>query len=405
MPFDVRESLVNIILILMVALIAFGIYYLINIGNTKVSLRNRLKLEPILIKRVSIIIVIILAVLFLFTKYDVLGTTLVTIIISLVVAYLINPLVKKLEKKGIKRAYAILLVYLVAILILTLVFTLLIPKLSEQIKTFAYTLPTFFRNLTDKVYNFVNENFSGNSTLNRIAKEAENTLNSNIKVLQESLMNSIGNIGERVTSIAGLIMRIVLIPVFSFYFIMDKERYIKKVKKIMPIKNREKTLALLTEIDNTNSQFVRGRLLMALAVGVLTSILLFIVGVDFALVVGIITCIADIIPYIGPALGFIPAVLIAFIDSPIKALIVGIAFVLIQWIENNVLAPKILGTTIGLNPLIVLLCLIIGAGMFGVAGMIFAVPVVATIKVVIKYYKDDIKNIFVDKSKEDNNIK
>lgn len=405
MPFDVRESLINVILILLVALIALGIYYLINIGNTKVSLRNRLKLDPNLIKKVTISVVIILIALYIFTKHKIIGNTLVTIIISLVIAYLINPLVKKIEGKGIKRAYAILLVYLVVILVLSLIITLLVPKLSEQIMNFIYSLPRFFRNITNSIYDFVNENFTDNVKLNEITKEAQKALNSNIKVIQESLLDGIGNIGERVTSIAGLIVRLVLIPVFSFYFIMDKERYIAKVKKFIPEKNRDKTIDLLKEIDTVNSQFVRGRLLMALAVGVLTAIFLFIMRVDFALVVGIITCVADIIPYIGPALGFIPAVLIAFLDSPIKALIVALVFVLIQWVENNVLAPKILGTTIGLNPLVILLCLILGAGMFGVPGMIFSVPVVATIKVIVKYYKEDLLGLFADNNEDENNIK
>ena len=135
---------------------------------------------------------------------------------------------------------------------------------------------------------------------------------------------------------------------------------------------------------------------MAIAVGVMTTIFLLIMRIDYALIIGIITCIADIIPYIGPALGFIPAVVLALVDSPIKAVIVAAAFVLIQWVENNILAPKILGTTIGLNPLLILTSLILGAGMFGVPGMIFAVPVVATLKVVLGHFKNDIKNFFFD---------
>lgn len=403
MPFNVRETLINVILILTVAMIALGIYYLINIGNTKVSLRNRLKLEQSYIKRVVVVVIFILMVLFLFTKHEILLNTIITMIISIVIAYLINPLVKKLENKGIKRAYAILLVYFAVILVFALIFVLIIPKLSVQLKRLIYSLPSFFELLINSVSKFVNENFQGNDTVTKLVGSARKALTDSMLSIQGKLLDTVMNFGKQVTSIAGVVVRLVLIPIFAFYFLMDKEKYTNGIKKIIPEKNREKTLELFHDIDIVNSQFIRGRIIMAVAVGVLTAIFLFTMRIEYALIVGIITCIADIIPYIGPMLGFIPAVLIAFFDSPIKAVIVAVVFVLIQWLENNIMAPKILGNTIGLNPMVILLCLIIGAGMFGVAGMIFAVPLFATFKVIVKHYKDDIKDFFINKDNEEDN--
>ena len=114
---------------------------------------------------------------------------------------------------------------------------------------------------------------------------------------------------------------------------------------------------------------------------------LLIVGVDFAVIIGLITCVADIIPYIGPFLGFAPAVLFALIESPIKAVWVGIIFLAIQWAENNIIAPKLLGDKVGLNPLVILLSIIIGGGMFGVLGMILGVPVVSIMMILIEFFK------------------
>ncbi|HHX68786.1 MAG: AI-2E family transporter [Miniphocaeibacter sp.] len=404
MPFDVRETLINVIFILLTVLIALGIYYLINIGNTKVSLKNRLRLDQSYIKRVTVYILVILAVLYIFTKFTIIGSTIITMIIALVVAYLINPLVKKLENKGVKRAYAILLVYFLVILLFAIIIILIMPKLSEQLKRLLYTLPSFFEDLFNSAYKFLKENFSENETVQNLITEAKGTFTKSISSLQGKLIAGISNVGERVSGIASGLIRIVLIPIFSFYFLMDKEKYVEGFKKSIPEKHRENIISLLKDIDKVNSQFVRGRLIMAMAVGVLTAIFLFIMRIEYALIVGIITCVADIIPYIGPALGFIPAVLIAFFDSPIKALFVAVVFLLIQWAENNIMAPKILGTTIGLNPMLILLCLIIGAGMFGVPGMIFSVPVVATIKVVINHYKNDVKKFFIKEENEEDNI-
>lgn len=130
---------------------------------------------------------------------------------------------------------------------------------------------------------------------------------------------------------------------------------------------------------------------MATYVGIATSIVLLVLGVDFAIVIGFITGVADIIPYIGPFLGFVPAVFFAFISSPIKAIWVAAFFLFIQWLVNNVLAPKIIGDTTGIHPIIILLSIIIGGGIFGVLGMILAVPVVAITIILFKFIKEKFK--------------
>ncbi|MDL2310942.1 AI-2E family transporter [Peptostreptococcaceae bacterium OttesenSCG-928-C18] len=394
MPFDVRETLINIILILLVAFISLIIYYLINIGNKNVSLRNRLRFEQTFIKRVAVYAIIILVILYLFTKHSILGTTIVTIIIAIVIAYLINPLIKRLEDKGIKRAYAILIVYLIVILVFALMITIIMPKITEQIFKFVRNIPSLLNNLSDSVNDFVNKNFAGNEALENITDEIEKNINKAILSMRNKFPETAAKFGETISGFANSLIRLILVPIIAFYLLLDKEKYIKGIKNLIPEKDRANFIRLFKNIDKVNSQFIRGRILMAIAVGALTGIFLLIMGVEYALVIAIITCIADIIPYIGPFLGFVPAVLIAFIDNPIKAVIVAIAFVLIQWLENNILAPKILGTTIGLNPLLILLSLIVGAGMFGVVGMIFSVPVIATAKVILEHFKDDIKKFF-----------
>lgn len=395
MPFDVQHLLLNTILVLVVFLLSFSIYYLINIGNTKVSLRNRLKFDQIFIKRTAVIIILILITLFIFNKYPIVSRTLSTAIISIIVAYLINPLVMKLENLGLKRSYAILIVYLIVILFFAIIVVFLWPMLVEQLKNLVQSIPQIVRyvnRLSDKI----GGKFKDYPAVNDFILDGTKSILKSLNKVQDNLIFELGNIGEKVSGLASGILRIVLIPVFTFYFIMFKEKYFIWIKKQVPANKYKGTVCLFREVDRVNSQFVRGRLIMAIAVGIMTTIFLLIMRIDYALIIGIITCVADIIPYIGPALGFIPAVVLALVDSPIKAVIVAIAFVLIQWVENNILAPKILGTTIGLNPLLILVSLIIGAGMFGVPGMIFAVPVVATLKVVTGHFKNDIKNFFFD---------
>ena len=198
------------------------------------------------------------------------------------------------------------------------------------------------------------------------------------------------------------VLRLILLPVVIFYVLDDKEAIINKIKIIVPDKYEDLFSVIFREVDVALSQFVRGRILMALFVGVATMITLFLMGIEFALIIGVLTFVFDIVPYIGPFIGFVPAVLIAFFKSPIKALWVAFLFVFIQWLENNVIGPKILGSSIGLHPLVVLFSLIIGGGMFGVPGMIFAVPVIAVIKIL---YINILREYKINKNNKNNENK
>ena len=130
---------------------------------------------------------------------------------------------------------------------------------------------------------------------------------------------------------------------------------------------------------------------MSLYVGVVTTIVLLFMGIEFAFVIGFITGVADIIPYIGPLLGFVPAVFFAYMSRPIKVVWVIIFFLFIQWAENNILAPKIIGENLGMHPLVILLSIVIGGGVFGVFGMILSVPIVAVFRILYKFFKEKFK--------------
>lgn len=400
MPFDVHAALVNVLFLVGIFFLAFGCYYLINIGNSKVNDKNKIIFSLHNIKRTVVFICIILLIMFLFNKYSILWSTIVTLIISVVIAYLINPLVKYMENRGFKRSIAILIVYLVVITFLVILAVLVVPKTANQFMNFVYRIPVIMQDFSTNFNNFNKQIFENIPVLGSIADKLITELDSIMNVLQEKLFGAMANFASSAPNVLNILIRLVLVPVFAFYFLLDKERLTSGIVSIVPKQRQEKFLNVCKDIDLANSQFVRGRLLMALFVGVTTMVFLLIMGIDFALVIGIITCIADIIPYIGPFLGFIPAVIIALFQSPLKALIVAIAFVLIQWVENNIIAPKILGSSIGMNPLIILLSLILGGGMFGVVGMIFSVPVVATLKILYKHYKDNIINFIYNDNTE-----
>lgn len=208
-----------------------------------------------------------------------------------------------------------------------------------------------------------------------------------LKRSQDLMISNLKNIATGISTVLYSFVKLFIVLVFSYYFVVDKDKIKSKVVELIPEKYKRDVFFVSMRINEALLGFVKGRLLMAVFVGLLTMISLLIVGVDFAVIIGLITCVADIIPYIGPFLGFAPAILFALIESPIKAVWVGIIFLAIQWAENNIIAPKLLGDKVGLNPLVILLSIIIGGGMFGVLGMILGVPAVSIIMILVEFFK------------------
>ena len=334
-------------------------------------------------------------------------------IIAVIFAYIIDPLVNYLERKGIKRQFGVIIVYITVILIFAVLIISVIPKTINEISNLLTSLPDMVDTLTKNVNGSMSEFFAkfnvelpdnfidvykksnpkveGNvetpEIVSNILDSITKAVNKLVGNMQESLMKSASNLLSKLYGLVTGAFRLLLVLIFSFYFSVDKEKFTLKLKKAIPNKHRKDVTYLATRIDTALQQFIRGRLLMAIFVGVLTMIYLLILRVDFAIIIGLITCVADIIPYIGPFLGCAPAVLFAFMDSPIKALWVLILFVLIQWVENNILAPKLIGNSTGLSPLIVLISIIIGGGLFGVWGMVISVPITSIIFILVDFVK------------------
>ena len=182
------------------------------------------------------------------------------------------------------------------------------------------------------------------------------------------------------------VFSLVLTPIFAFYFLKDKDKIKEKFKAMIPEARKERLIRLFSNIHNDMTKYIIGKIKMAIFVGFATFIMLLALGVEFSFVIGIITCVADIVPYVGPLMGLIPAFVFAFIDSPIKALWIFVLYILIQWVENNIVGPKILSKETGFHPIVVLFLLILGAALFGFLGMILSVPIALVIKTVYNEY-------------------
>ncbi len=410
---NAARFMIYALVILSILLIFLAIYYLINIGNRYIEGKKRINIDLSLITKIFLGILIFYLINILFNKFPILGYTLSSVIIAIIFAYIINPIVNYLERKGVKRQFGVIIVYISAILIFGILIVSVIPKTINEVSNLLTSLPGMVDTLIKEFNNFlsnvfakfnielpknfiniyketnpkVNGNVETPQIVSNILDSIKGTINDLIVKVQGSLMGSLSNVISKLYGFLTSAFRLVLIIIFSFYFSVDKERFMLRVKKAIPNKHREDISYLTRNIDIALQQFIRGRMLMAIFVGLLTMVYLLVLRVDFAIIIGLITCVADIIPFIGPFLGCAPAVLFAFMDSPMKALWVLILFVIVQWVENNILAPKLIGDSTGLNPLVILISIIIGGGIFGVWGMVISVPLTSIIFILVDFIK------------------
>lgn len=362
--------------LLLILLLGLSVYYLINIGDQYIDKSKRIRFD---LRRVGLLlsaILLFIIIRYVFHRFPVLPTTLAAIVISIILAYIINPLVSYLETKKISRRLGVLIVYVGFVLIFVVLFLVVLPKTIQELRNLFTSLSNLVNDVNLRILDSADHiEKVTNIDMSRILKNIQDGIEQYLNSIQTGLVERLRSMASGMYAAFGRMVSFVLVLILTYYFTVDKNRIKVKLYKLIPSNYRSDILYLGSEINAAMLEFVKGKLLLAVIVGVMTTIMLLILGVNFAVAIGLITIVADIIPYIGPFLAFIPAFFFSVMDSWTKAIWVSIFFVFLQWAENNLFAPKILGKRTGLHPAVVLLCIVIGGGTFGVIGMILSVPV------------------------------
>jgi predicted PurR-regulated permease PerM len=311
-------------------------------------------------------------------------------LLGLVLAYLLLPLVnwldrhmpKKLQAWSAARPLAIVLTYLVLIALVVGVFAFVVPIVVDQVSILIDKWPQ----LTERVQDWGERGLGWYET---IPDDWKQTIETNLKGLLDDVIAAVQNglvaTIRTVSSTISFVIGLVVIPFWLFYILHDESQVKAGVLRALPRQLRADVRCVARLIDDVLSAYIRGQLLLVLFVGGMATVALFLIGVPFALVLGIVAGIFEILPYVGPILGAIPAVLVALLSDPVSALWVAAAFFAIQQVENLVLVPRIAGESVQLHPAMVMVVLVIGNELAGFLGMLIAVPVAATIRDVFKY--------------------
>lgn len=376
-------ALNGILLGLQIIILALGIYYLVNIGNKHLDEGERLIFSKTVIIKFIITVLAILFFIYIYKNFLMVRTITISILVAAMLAYFLNPMVKSVRKRlKISDNLAILTVFLIVILIFLILGFTVFPKTISDIKNLIIKFPEYYKQTLESINDFFNqyELFKG------INLDNELIIDNISKIYKKQTANAGNLLVNSAKNVMSFVFSLVLTPIFAFYFLKDKDKIKEKFKAMIPEARKERLIRLFSNIHNDMTKYVIGKIKMAIFVGFATFIMLLALGVEFSFVIGIITCVADIVPYVGPLMGLIPAFVFAFIDSPIKALWIFILYILIQWVENNIVGPKILSKETGFHPIVVLFLLILGAALFGFLGMILSVPIALVIKTVYNEY-------------------
>ena len=290
----------------------------------------------------------------------------VVLILAILLAAVIEPGVNWLHRRKIPRALSVLGMYVLIIAALAISFILLIPPLVEQITS----LSTNFSNVSGTISTSIGK-------LVDIGQQygLSEGIASSIEGLRQGLNNVVGGLFGVIASAVGAVAAIVIIMVLAFYIVIEEDAWRRLFRRVAPDDYQPYLTQMFGKMQMKMGLWVRGQLLLMLVIGVATYIGLLILGVPYALVLGIFAGLMEMVPYAGPTLSAIPAVFIAFSDSPLKAGMVLLLCIIIQQVENNILVPKIMQKVTGLNPVVSIVALLIGFKVGGIAGAALSIPI------------------------------
>ncbi|SHG57556.1 AI-2E family transporter [Ornithinibacillus halophilus] len=348
----------------------------------------------------GLVIIILLGIsIFIYDKisfifhpfFVIIATIAPPIILAFIAFYLLNPIVDLLERLRIKRIWGIIIIILGISGLLTGVILLTAPTIEVQITSFVNNFPSYvgqmFVNFTDWVEN---------SFLGPYYEEGYNWVISNFSDIPGMIGSYIGDAYQGVRNVAStltnVVVALVTFPIILFFLLKDGTRFKRYFIKLLPPKYRNDMKHILHNMDVQVGSYIQGQIIVASCIGILLFIGYLIIGLEYAIILAIIAAITSVVPYLGPTIAIIPAIIIAIVDSPFMLLKLALVWIAVQFLEGNFVSPNIMGKTMKIHPLTIVIVLLVAGNLFGVVGVILGIPGYAILKVLITYLYNKFKD-------------
>ena len=313
--------------------------------------------------------------------------------IGIVLAWLFDPVVTKLQKKGVNRVLGTLFVYALLIIFIYLLCKLMIPNIAGQLEDLGKSVPNFIAYLKDNIDSFFKSlNKMGDIDFTKTQMDVYDGINNLSESLTVDLPTNFMNFA---TSLIAGGVNLLIGFLVGLYMLFDFDSVKKHIRSFVPEKYRKDTFELFGRLNRNLRSYVKGTLLIMGILFVFQSVALGIVGLKAPMVFGLFCAVTDLIPYIGPYIGGIPAVLVGLSISPTTGIFALIAVVLCQCLENYFLQPVVMGKTMTLHPVTIMVGLLVFNHFFGIVGMILATPTISIFKTIFNFFNEKYK--FMDK--------
>ncbi len=316
-------------------------------------------------------------------------TLFVPLFFGFLLAFLTNPFVTHLERKGLNRPLGTATIFVTLAIIAVISFNIISPIIQDQVTTVKRDYPLYEKTLSTRMESMhqLLLNYFSADQVSDIENNSRELYNSKIEMLKVEVPKFVG-------SLIGAFGSLIFIPIIAFFFSIEGTEIKKRFASLLPNRYFEMVLMIIHETNNQIGGYIRGQFYDCLIIGILASIGLSILGVKGAIVIGLFAGAANAIPYLGPVVGAIPAIVILLIDptSTSSWWTVPIVFLIVNILDNSIVYPMTIGKSLSLHPLIVILGILFGGSAFGIIGMIVAVPLIGIVTRIFDVWKSTLQS-------------
>ncbi|MEI3613244.1 AI-2E family transporter [Pseudogracilibacillus sp. SO30301A] len=343
---------------------------------------------------IGITIAIYRNISFIFHPIEVIFSTVAPpVILAFIAYYLLNPIVNLFEHWRIKRLWGITIIILGISGLLTGIILLTAPAIETQSKDLISNFPNYLSQLGADITSWFQNSFLG-----PYYDEGYNWLVSTLGDILQVIGTHIDGGFQGVKNVANIITSIVVViitfPIILFFLLKDGKKFKSFSLKLLPPKFRKDAKEILDTMDTQVGSYIRGQIVVATVIGILLYIGYLIIGLEYAITLSVIAAVTSVVPYLGPTIAIIPAIIIAIIDSPFMLVKLAIVWAAVQFLEGNFVSPNIMGKTMKIHPLTIIIVLLVAGNLFGIVGVILGIPGYAILKVIITYLFDKFKRSY-----------
>jgi len=340
-----------------------------------------------------------------------LSPVLLPLAVAAILAFLLDPVVDFLQRRKMSRTGSIIIVFMATFGLAITMLASVVPQVVIELSELVTNVPTYWDKGTERVTTFINKKMQNEEAAARIEKAKallheqwakygpgiQEEAAANLKTVSGWFLSKIG----QAFGLLGLVIGFALVPVYLFYFLQEKSGISSKWTDYLPVqepKIKKELVFFINSVSDALIVFFRGQVLVAMCVGTLTAIGFTIIGLNYGLLLGVMTGMLGIIPYLGVMMSFVPAVIIGIVQfGDWRVALVVAVFVTVQFLEGMVISPKIIGDRVGMHPLTVIIAVITGTTLLGgIVGGILAIPITAVLRALMFRYvwvKRDKKNV------------